>query len=701
MSYPKVIKCREFKINLPYPKVIKPFIFEFFEIFGEEEDDPRQTVMCKSCKTEIYMIRGRNVNSSYTFGLTCHLQKHSREWNTYLDLLKETAMDTKSKFEHFQSMSRQCKSTNMEESSKNFRESERNFKINAKNCAGVFYTQRDCEVLNKKFNEKHDNAKLLKYLYPYTNQNVALVELMGEKHSSAELHKSYKKSKCLVDNEGDMAKDFEKLFCPNICFFDPELFDDCPEEHKGDLNIFGDEEYQARFEGFKKEIEKYPEFQFNKSFNIEVFKEVTMVEKDRTAVREMNRLLKIILSLLIVYKQKIDEKISRMIDIDVDDEKLQRPSLAIQLWGPKYNNVDADEEEDESVLLHESQFSTYQHIENEDCPAYKDHTKDISKEAHFEDEKAYYPCNFGSCLKRCSCIPCKHPENYLEPNTFRCSDHNINHPKLFDESMDLSVPRRKFFSVGSKKPIYKRPKEHKHLCPPMIKLAGMKKKCKRCKEIFQDHRRNHHILHPACQICSHMDFVSRTSFNLTCHVCLKSFNNKYKLADHQFTHGDSHNSFYCNICEKGFTGKFNYEQHIMTNHGESADIHKCDQCNNTFSSRTNLKRHIATKHSSTTPEEYVCTICGKIFKRADNLIKHERINHQLVRNETILPGINDEEKYFNCDICTKRFNQKCTLRRHIESTHAIKSYQCNVCGKGFNRKDTLQIHQQIHNKTVI
>ena len=143
---------------------------------------------------------------------------------------------------------------------------------------------------------------------------MALIELIGEKHRNAELRKSYKKSKFLVDNQGDITKDFEKLFCPNICFFDPELFDDCPEEHKGDLNIFGDEEYQARFEGFKKEIEKYPEFQFNKSFNIEVFKEVTMVEKDRTAVREMNRLLKIILSLLIVYKQKIDEKIYRMID---------------------------------------------------------------------------------------------------------------------------------------------------------------------------------------------------------------------------------------------------------------------------------------------------------------------------------------------------------------------------------------------------
>ena len=95
------------------------------------------------------------------------------------------------------------------------------------------------------------------------------------------------------------------------------MFDDCPEEHKGDINIFGDEEYQNRFEGFEKEIEKYPEFQYYKSFDSVVLKDATVVEQDRTAVREMNRLLKIILSLLVVYKQKIEEKISRMIDIGV------------------------------------------------------------------------------------------------------------------------------------------------------------------------------------------------------------------------------------------------------------------------------------------------------------------------------------------------------------------------------------------------
>ena len=63
-------------------------------------------------------------------------------------------------------------------------------------------------------------------------------------------------------------------------------------------------EFQNRLSGFEKEIEKYPEFQWNKSFDIEVFEDVQIVEHDK-AVMQMNRLLKIILSLLITQKLEI------------------------------------------------------------------------------------------------------------------------------------------------------------------------------------------------------------------------------------------------------------------------------------------------------------------------------------------------------------------------------------------------------------
>ena len=64
--------------------------------------------------------------------------------------------------------------------------------------------------------------------------------------------------------------------------------------------------------------------------------------------------------------------------------------------------------------------------------------------------------------------------------------------------------------------LYKRPKKDKYICPPPIKLAQIKKICPKCKRVFNDHKRNHHILHNSCQICSHMKRASEMSFKLSC-----------------------------------------------------------------------------------------------------------------------------------------------------------------------------------------
>ena len=90
--------------------------------------------------------------------------------------------------------------------------------------------------------------------------------------------------------------DLERLFCDHVCFFDPELYDNCTFKHTGNIEIFSKSEYQNRFRGFKQEIEKYPEFQNNKSFNVDILLEAEIIEYDKTAVREMNRLLKISIS---------------------------------------------------------------------------------------------------------------------------------------------------------------------------------------------------------------------------------------------------------------------------------------------------------------------------------------------------------------------------------------------------------------------
>ena len=616
MSYPniqQILNTKPPQINLPYPNCTKNIIYTFFDIFGAE-GNRRKLAKCKTCKDEVEVIIGINVFSSYTFGLTCHIRKHHREWQMYLDMLSRTITpDSKSNFEHYQAMTRRKVNTK-EESDRSLYECATNYNINRKNCAGIFYIPRDCEVLRGNFRDRvNENAEIFSYLYPYTNKNVHIFELIGTKHRSAPLRASYKKSKCLVDNDGDMTIDIEKLLCENLCFFDPELYDSCPLQHEGDIKIFGEEEYQKKFIGFKQEIEKYPEFQWNKSFDSDILKNIKVIEYDETAVCEMNRLLKIIISLLILQKPHIQQKISEILDSSTSKDNLRKPDLGIQLWGPKLKNIDIQQKEDESVSYYESVFFTFQHKKSEECPAYSDTSKQIHKKPVFCNGKATYPCNVGGCSKGCLCIPCSQTDKYEEVNSFKCPHHIPDHPDMFDEAEDLALVRRLYIEVSSKKPIYERPKNHHKLCPPKIKFAGMKKKCKACTKIFDDHRKNHHVLHPACQLCNHMDHSSKVSFALTCYVCLKTFQNKYRLADHMNIQSDT-NLFYCEACEEGFTRRCTLERHIKEYHRESTEAFRCSQCNTNFSSDDNLRRHVKTKHSENA-EDFESNLCDRKFKR--------------------------------------------------------------------------------------
>ena len=88
----------------------------------------------------------------------------------------------------------------------------RNYNLDRKNCAGVVYTQRDIKIFKNQV-----SYDILQYLHSYTNQNVHIFELTGTKHPGARLDGSYKKTKCLVDNDGDIIVDLERLLCELVC----------------------------------------------------------------------------------------------------------------------------------------------------------------------------------------------------------------------------------------------------------------------------------------------------------------------------------------------------------------------------------------------------------------------------------------------------------------------------------------------------
>ena len=283
------------------------------------------------------------------------------------------APDTKSNLEHFQRMEQRVVVPEFiaDKISQEFREHENVVK---KNLAGKPYMERDHFYLtNRKSNlfstvTDGENCDLLEYIYKFTNRNVSLIELIGDRHPSANLQKKYKRYKCLTENIGNIVLDLERLFCENMCFFDPVSYDQCPNEHKGDIAIFSDTKYQQRFPQLIEELEKYPEFIVDKTFNHNLLKELKRVEENNHALFEMNRLLRIILALIHIKKETIGEKIANIVKDGTGEDKLIKPNLVLQRWGPWYQNPDDDK--DVWSCLEQSMFSTYQHVNDEDCPGF-------------------------------------------------------------------------------------------------------------------------------------------------------------------------------------------------------------------------------------------------------------------------------------------------------------------------------------------
>ena len=53
-------------------------------------------------------------------------------------------------------------------------------------------------------------------------------------------------------------------------------------------------------------------------------------------------------------------------------------------------------------------------------------------------------------------------------------------------------------------------------------------------------------------------------------------------------------------------------------------------------------------------------------------------------------------KYFQCEVCEKKFSQKAHLKTHMLTHTKAKSHECDICKKKFSRKCSLVEHFRIH-----
>ena len=119
----------------------------------------------------------------------------------------------------------------------------------------------------------------MNYIYRFTNRNVPLYEFVGTWNVNNRLDRRYLRYKPLLQNIGNFTLDLERLLCENTCYLDPENYESCPNNHSGDISIFGDREFQQKIKNLDDELEKYPEFIINKSFNSKILKEVSCIQR--------------------------------------------------------------------------------------------------------------------------------------------------------------------------------------------------------------------------------------------------------------------------------------------------------------------------------------------------------------------------------------------------------------------------------------
>ncbi|XP_019264539.1 PREDICTED: transcription factor IIIA-like isoform X1 [Nicotiana attenuata] len=178
-----------------------------------------------------------------------------------------------------------------------------------------------------------------------------------------------------------------------------------------------------------------------------------------------------------------------------------------------------------------------------------------------------------------------------------------------------------------------------------------------------------------------------------CEECGVSFQKPAHLKQHMQSHSlEIERPFVCHIddCQSSYRRKDHLTRHLLQHQGK---LFECpvDGCKRAFSIQGNMTRHVKEMHDqraspeANLPKQYVCSEpgCGKVFKFASKLKKHEDSHVKLEKMEALClePG------------CMKHFtNEKC-LKEHIESCH--QHIVCEICGTKQLKKN-IKRHLQTH-----
>ena len=85
-----------------------------------------------------------------------------------------------------------------------------------------------------------------------------------------------------------------------------------------------------------------------RSIDFQFLRASEKIETNQLALHEMNRLLKTLLSILIVHTPTIKKKVKQIFSDGIPEKRLMKPNLGLKLWGQKFINVDINSDIDAS-----------------------------------------------------------------------------------------------------------------------------------------------------------------------------------------------------------------------------------------------------------------------------------------------------------------------------------------------------------------